>query len=394
MKLLIIRASHLRLLRERHFESQVSFSLNSITSGYEFTSSRYNHFDGQAHVPRGMDQGGEKCPLYDPSNDRKDKQIEEAGKTAMDRVRRDNPQLSEDDLKIKFSKEVEAMKSSDGQPNVPRPQIRFHQGPNVAHPPPLRVIPNAPIRPVRLQRYDVLGRFEAEHRNAENARVFEHHQQHSNARITLLREQMGREGRLAETEAEIGYIQRQQQAHLEAMRIQIQTQQEAFHAHQEGFQRRLQGRMEAVRNTPLPPFPQQGQQGDRTGNRNSNILRSNEIRSRSEAFEHDGSQERFDGQQFLHGRQAFANRNIIPLEPRHSSPDRQRPVRRQRHNRRDSPPENLLRDPGPAPTLELTQQPDQGVGMFLDGLWPGSLNNITTNGRPQDAMVREGHRRI
>jgi len=78
--------------------------------GKDITKSNYGHFDGQGHGPRGTEPGDGKCPLYDPSQSRKDEQIEKAGKEAMEKVRKENPVLTEDDLKIKFASDVEYTK--------------------------------------------------------------------------------------------------------------------------------------------------------------------------------------------------------------------------------------------------------------------------------------------
>ena len=69
----------------------------------------YNHFDSESgRAPPGLiTKPGGKCPLYDESNKRKDEQVEAAEKDAMAKVRADHPELSEEDLKIKFAKSVQ-----------------------------------------------------------------------------------------------------------------------------------------------------------------------------------------------------------------------------------------------------------------------------------------------
>lgn len=69
----------------------------------------YNHFDGEgARAPPGLiTVPGGKCPLYDESNNRKDQQVDAAEKEAMAKVRSEHPEISEEDLKIKFAKVVE-----------------------------------------------------------------------------------------------------------------------------------------------------------------------------------------------------------------------------------------------------------------------------------------------
>lgn len=73
----------------------------------------YNHFDGQGRAPPGVntDDKNGKCPLYDESHKRKDQQVDQAEKEAMEKVRAEHPDLSEEDLKIKFAKAVQT--SSD-----------------------------------------------------------------------------------------------------------------------------------------------------------------------------------------------------------------------------------------------------------------------------------------
>ena len=54
-----------------------------------------------------------KCPLYDQVKDRKDKQIGAAEQQAKERIRKENPDISEEDLEIRFSNDVK--KSRFGQ---------------------------------------------------------------------------------------------------------------------------------------------------------------------------------------------------------------------------------------------------------------------------------------
>lgn len=70
----------------------------------------YNHFDGQGRAPPGVntDDKNGKCPLYDQSHERKDQQVDKAEKEAMAKVRAEHPDLSEEDLKIKFAKAVQS----------------------------------------------------------------------------------------------------------------------------------------------------------------------------------------------------------------------------------------------------------------------------------------------
>ena len=77
----------------------------------------YNHFDGQGRAPPGVntDDKSGKCPLYDESHKRKDQQVDKAEKEAMAKVRAEHPDLSEEDLKIRFAK---GLQSSSNRPHV------------------------------------------------------------------------------------------------------------------------------------------------------------------------------------------------------------------------------------------------------------------------------------
>lgn len=78
--------------------------------GKDITKQMYNHFDGQGRAPPGVntDDKTGKCPLYDESHKRKDQQVDKAEKEAMAKVRAEHPDLSEEDLKIKFAKGVQS----------------------------------------------------------------------------------------------------------------------------------------------------------------------------------------------------------------------------------------------------------------------------------------------
>ena len=78
--------------------------------GKDITKQLYNHFDGQGRAPPGVntDDKSGKCPLYDESHKRKDQQVEKAEKEAMAKVRAEHPDLSEEDLKIKFAKGLQS----------------------------------------------------------------------------------------------------------------------------------------------------------------------------------------------------------------------------------------------------------------------------------------------
>lgn len=82
----------------------------------------YNHFDGQGRAPPGAnieDKSG-KCPLYDESHKRKDQQVDNAGKEAMAKVRAEHPDLSEEDLQIKFAKGVQSSSTRHLEDRLPQ----------------------------------------------------------------------------------------------------------------------------------------------------------------------------------------------------------------------------------------------------------------------------------
>lgn len=97
--------------------------------GEDISKTKYEHFDSEH---RGLPIGKGKCPLYDASN-RKEDQIEKAGKAAMERIRKENPSLSEEDLKIKFAKVVQDQSRRQGE----GPDVRF--------------LPNVPLHMLRQQ---------------------------------------------------------------------------------------------------------------------------------------------------------------------------------------------------------------------------------------------------
>ena len=78
--------------------------------GKDISKQMYNHFDGQGRAPPGLntDDKTGKCPLYDESHKRKDQQVDKAEKEAMAKVRAEHPDLSEEDLKIKFAKGIQS----------------------------------------------------------------------------------------------------------------------------------------------------------------------------------------------------------------------------------------------------------------------------------------------
>ena len=107
--------------------------------GKDITKQMYNHFDGQGRAPPGVntDDKTGKCPLYDESHKRKDLQVDKAEKEAMAKVRAEHPDLSEEDLKIKFAKGVQSSSnrhSADHLPplHFPPPHNHYrHHGPGI-----------------------------------------------------------------------------------------------------------------------------------------------------------------------------------------------------------------------------------------------------------------------
>ena len=98
---------NIRILKEDGCNKVICTNCNSVICDYcgeDISKAKYDHFDQSNSRVGGPING--KCPLYDGSN-RKEEQIERAGKAAMDKVRAENPNLSEEDLKIKFAKVVE-----------------------------------------------------------------------------------------------------------------------------------------------------------------------------------------------------------------------------------------------------------------------------------------------
>ena len=100
----------------------------------------YNHFDGQGRAPPGVntDDKSGKCPLYDESHKRKDQQVDKAEKEAMAKVRAEHPDLSEEDLKIKFAKGLQSSSNrhhGDHRHHVNmgfHPNYHRHLGPEAA----------------------------------------------------------------------------------------------------------------------------------------------------------------------------------------------------------------------------------------------------------------------
>ena len=126
-----------RILKEDGCNKVICTSCYAVLCDYcgkDITKQLYNHFDGEGrHLPPGLITiPGGKCPLYDESNKRKDLQVEAAEKAAMAEVRAEHPELSEDDLKIKFAQSVQ--QSSNKQTHL------YHRLHRPQAPPPGRPI--------------------------------------------------------------------------------------------------------------------------------------------------------------------------------------------------------------------------------------------------------------
>ena len=145
-----------RILKEEGCNKVICTSCSAVLCDYcgkDISKVMYNHFDGQGRAPPGVvtNGPGAKCPLYDESNKRKDRQVEEAEKQAMAKVRAEHPDLSEDDLKIKFAESVDST-------NRPHQHWRMHHHPDFDEMviPPFEVMVNERIRhPGRHERHRV-----------------------------------------------------------------------------------------------------------------------------------------------------------------------------------------------------------------------------------------------
>ena len=143
-----------RILKEEGCNKVICTSCSAVLCDYcgkDISKVMYNHFDGQGRAPPGVvtNGPGAKCPLYDESNKRKDRQVEEAEKEAMAKVRAEHPDLSEDDLKIKFAASVDST-------NRPHQHWRMHHHPDFDELviPPFEVMANERIRhPERHERW-------------------------------------------------------------------------------------------------------------------------------------------------------------------------------------------------------------------------------------------------
>ena len=188
--------------------------------GKDISKQLYNHFDGQGRAPPGVntDDKTGKCPLYDESHKRKDQQVDKAEKDAMAKVRAEHPDLSEEDLKIKFAQGVQS--SNSRHPGV----IHNHFG-NV---PPYHYR-HRPPPPPRIPRFDVPLY------NGEPGAALDAFLQHRNMMDEFGQQAMEREREVRE---------RMMAANHQALQDQLRFQREALFRHNE---RTNQLHQEAVR---------------------------------------------------------------------------------------------------------------------------------------------------
>ncbi|KAL8906506.1 MAG: hypothetical protein Q9207_001992 [Kuettlingeria erythrocarpa] len=83
--------------------------------GQDITKEKYNHFrDGPTSTGNPGTRG--KCPTHDNDYERNQKNMEKAEKETMAKIRKENPELSEDDLRIKFRENVKTPPRNIGYP--------------------------------------------------------------------------------------------------------------------------------------------------------------------------------------------------------------------------------------------------------------------------------------
>ena len=79
--------------------------------GKDITKDGYNHFSGPGAGGMGSSK---KCPTHDNTEQRRKAQVDKAEAEAIKKAREENPDLTEEQLKLKFSKEVEIESSTLG----------------------------------------------------------------------------------------------------------------------------------------------------------------------------------------------------------------------------------------------------------------------------------------
>lgn len=93
--------------------------------GKDISKEVYNHFSDGPTALRIPGRGG-KCPTYDDDYTRNQENMDKAEKETQQRIRKENPHISEDDLKIKMN---EAVKSPPGQARMLPYAPGFMRGP-------------------------------------------------------------------------------------------------------------------------------------------------------------------------------------------------------------------------------------------------------------------------
>ena len=220
-----------RILKEEGCNKVICTSCHAAlcdVCGQDITKVMYNHFDDtQRRAPSGLIiKPGGKCPLYDESNDRKDRQVEAAEKEALDRVRAEHPEISEDDLKIKFAKDI--------QQSVATHQYVHRPHRNWAHDPGFPMLPEFEnIHALDPQAQEHVNVWEAPQRDHEALRA---QIMGENQRQRLQLEQQQQQMRV-QAQANIANARQIQQ--------QIQAQAEANLGQQQANVHRLHQRMQA-----------------------------------------------------------------------------------------------------------------------------------------------------
>ena len=224
----------------------------------------YNHFDDTSgRAPPGLiiNTGG-KCPLYDASNNRKDQQIEAAEKKARDKVRSEHPELSEEDLKIKFAENVQGTHHHVHRPAdvwerqyvVAPPMLpRFNDIDGIARPGQphrhndarmndvMMQMPGVPVREAQQRPEIVAARFADAHEHQRHTQ--EQHRQLQEAH----REQFNQHRQ---------QIQQLRVMQVGARQAQIQARQQQILAHRQ--RHRVEGQVQVQPNLALrQPIPQQ-----------------------------------------------------------------------------------------------------------------------------------------
>ena len=208
--------------------------------GKDISKQMYNHFDGQGRAPPGVntDDKSGKCPLYDESHKRKDQQVDKAEKEAMAKVRAEHPDLSEEDLKIKFAKGLQSSSNRHHGDHRHYVNMGFHQHPHRHHGHGIREAAVAALYN-REPGAALDAMFEGVGNMLDEVRgIAPHAVQQAREQGRQAREQM----RLAHQQA----IQQQMQHHRQ---IALHQQQQAAVRQQEALGEDLRRRLEQVRRT-------------------------------------------------------------------------------------------------------------------------------------------------